>query len=72
MHISATHRHFISVCRKFELVDKVYHPIMVDQDVEIGSVFDGQHILFLCFEIQHRKQRTLDGLCAIYVHREIF
>ena len=53
MHIASAHRDFLAISREFELVDEVYHAVSVDQQVEISRIFKGEHILFLCFEIDN-------------------
>ena len=56
MHIASAHRDFLAISREFELVDEIYYTVPVDQQVEISRIFKGEHILFLCFEVDNRLQ----------------
>ena len=71
VYVSSTYGYFFTISWKFEFVDQVYHSVVFYQQIEIGGVFEGEHILLFCLEIQDGQERTLYGFGAVYVHSEI-
>ena len=51
MQISSAHDKHFAISRELELIDEVDNPIAIEQQVEVGGIFQGEDISFFVFKI---------------------
>ena len=69
VNMPAAHGDLLAIGGKFEFIDEIHHAVSSYQQVEIGRVFKGEHILFLGFEIENGLQGALNRFRTVDVHR---
>ena len=59
VYVATTDGHLVAISREFELTDEVDYSALLDQNIDIGGISEGQHILLLSLEVDHWHDRPL-------------
>ena len=59
MYVATTDGHLVAISREFELTDEVHYSALLDQNIDIGGISEGQYMLLLRLEVDHWRDRPL-------------